>query len=133
VTHSPDRPLVAVSVVARLAGRLLLVRRARPPHAGYWALPGGKVRFGEALADAATREVLEETGITVNRLRQIDTVEVIEDGGHFVIVVFEGVALDDRPRAASDADTAIWAAPLEADALALTRETRRVLARFAPA
>lgn len=43
--------------------RLLLIRRAGGPYAGQWALVGGKWDFGETLAAAVEREVLEETGL----------------------------------------------------------------------
>jgi ADP-ribose pyrophosphatase YjhB (NUDIX family) len=43
-------------------GRVLLVRRGGND---YWALPGGAMNLGESIADAAIREVAEETGILV--------------------------------------------------------------------
>lgn len=42
---------------------IVLIERKNPPHG--WALPGGFVDCGEALADAAVREAMEETGLTV--------------------------------------------------------------------
>lgn len=41
----------------------LLIQRLKDPYAGFWGLVGGKWDFGESLADAATREVREETGL----------------------------------------------------------------------
>lgn len=54
-------------------GRLLLVRRERDPYAGDWDLPGGHCEFAEHPADAAVREVAEETGL---RIRPIEVVDI---------------------------------------------------------
>ncbi|HTX01638.1 MAG TPA: GNAT family N-acetyltransferase, partial [Acidimicrobiales bacterium] len=61
---SPRRVPCAGAVVID-QGRLLLVRRANPPDAGCWSLPGGRVEAGEDGAAAAVRETLEETGCRV--------------------------------------------------------------------
>lgn len=45
--------------------RLLVVRRANPPAAGRWSVPGGRVETDESDAEAVRREVLEETGLVV--------------------------------------------------------------------
>jgi len=126
-------PIVAVSVVARDGDRVLLVRRDSPPFAGAWALPGGKVRAGERLAEAAARELLEETGIAVDGLEQIDVAEITDagdTGAHYVIVVFAGAPLPSRLVAGDDAAEARWAAPSDLDGLTLTADTARILSRI---
>ena len=56
-------PQVLVSAIVCAAGRVLLCRRAEPPAAGRWGLPGGFLECGESLEEAAARETLEETGV----------------------------------------------------------------------
>jgi len=53
-------PLVGGDAVVVHEGRILLVRRRDD---GLWAMPGGLVEVGETVAEAATRELWEETGV----------------------------------------------------------------------
>ena len=61
----PDSPLVGVGAVIIADRRVLLVKRGHPPLAGEWSIPGGMLEVGERVREAAVREVLEETGLTV--------------------------------------------------------------------
>src|SRR5262245_63629836 len=56
-----------------LALEELLVRRARDPFAGRWALPGGVARREERLAEAARRVLRERTGLDIAHLEQLYT------------------------------------------------------------
>ena len=61
----PDKPQVAVGAIVINDGRVLLVKRSQPPSKGLWAIPGGRVELGETLKQAAEREIIEETGLTI--------------------------------------------------------------------
>lgn len=66
---SAQRPIrIGVSVVVLRDEAVLLVERGRAPAAGRWAPPGGEVEPGESLVEAATREVREETSVTIDLL-----------------------------------------------------------------
>jgi len=57
------KPLHGVLLVLRQRGHLVLIRRAKEPYKDYLALPGGKMEPGELAAQAAKREMFEETGL----------------------------------------------------------------------
>jgi len=57
---------------------------------GTWTMPGGKLEFGEDLKEAAIREMLEETGIELQKenLKFISLTNDIVSDAHFVTVGF---------------------------------------------
>jgi ADP-ribose pyrophosphatase YjhB (NUDIX family) len=102
-------PVAAVGAVVVDHDRLLLVRRGRGPAQGVWSVPGGKVEWGETLAEAVTRELREETGLDGVCGPLIGWAELIEDDVHHVILDFEVTIVgDDQPRAGDDAAEVAW-------------------------
>ena len=73
----PDRPYVGVGVIVFRDQEVLMVKRKKEPNKGQWSIPGGKQMIGETAAEAAKRELLEETGVKVDRLLLVDVVDAI--------------------------------------------------------
>ncbi len=129
----PDRPIVGVGGVIVEQGRVLLVRRGRPPMKGEWSIPGGAVETGETLLEALAREMLEETGLTVVPVRVLEVLDRIQrdEGGraryHYVLIDYLCRVTGGIVCAASDAEECRWAARDELDRYALAPETRAVI------
>jgi ADP-ribose pyrophosphatase YjhB (NUDIX family) len=78
-------PKVVAGTIPEQDGALLLTRRSIHPGYGLWTFPGGFVDFGESVSDAAIRETLEETGLTVEITRLLN---VYSYPGSPVIIVY---------------------------------------------
>lgn len=73
-------------------GKLLLIRRSENDaiFPGKWDLPGGTVEFGEGLTDSIRREVLEETGLLPDEVKQLGTCSYVYDGRsqQFIVIAY---------------------------------------------
>jgi len=113
-------PVLAVGAVVVDHDRLLLVRRGRGPAQGEWSVPGGKVEHGEALAEAVTRELREETALDGVCGPLLGWGERIIGASHYVILDFEVTLVgDDQPTAGDDAAEVAWVELHEVGALPL--------------
>ncbi len=94
-------------------GRLLLIRRSAPEGGLVWALPGGTVESAETAEQAAARETLEETGLTVEAVKLLGE-RVHPDTGRLIVYVACTV-LAGTAHAASrrEVSAVTWAAPGE--------------------
>lgn len=131
------KPTVGVGVVVLRAGQagleVLLIKRGRPPRVGEWSMPGGRQEWGETLHEAAHREVLEETGVTITDLKLIDVVDgLFRDAGgvianHLTLVDYRAVWVSGEPRAGDDAAEARWVPVADLSPFKLWDETLRVI------
>jgi ADP-ribose pyrophosphatase len=126
-------PQVGVGAVVFHEGKILLVKRARPPAQGQWAIPGGRLEVGETLQRAAEREILEEAGVCIRARHPLYIFDMIErdDGGsirfHYVIVDLEAEYISGEPRASDDATEARWLSADELRSLPVSDQTLALL------
>ena len=129
----PEQPAVAVGAIVFRNSRVLLVRRAQPPSQDLWAIPGGRVEIGETLQEAAEREILEETGITIEAREPVYTFDYIERDGselprfHYVIIDLIADYVRGEIRAGDDAADARWISAAELGGLKVSSKTVRLL------
>ncbi len=129
----PVRPIVGIGIVVLKQDSVLLVRRGKPPNIGSWTLPGGAQEVGETVEQAARRELLEETGLTVGPLHFAAHVDNIRQDAagrvqfHYTILDFATRWESGEPIAGSDVTEAVWA-PLDGlPAFRLWSEAYRVI------
>lgn len=80
-----------------------MVRRGRPPLEGLWSFPGGRLEQGETAADAAIREVGEETGLVLDAVVPLGTFRPAPGRSPFILAVHAAFAPSGEPVAGDDA------------------------------
>jgi len=83
-------PKLTVDGVILENGEILLIKRAREPFKGKWALPGGFVEYNEKVEDAVIREIREETGVNaeIKELVGVYSDPKRDPRGHTISIVF---------------------------------------------
>jgi len=129
----PERPLVGVGVVVWRGDQVLLVKRGKAPRKGEWGLPGGGQELGETIREAAVRETLEETGLTVRADQVITVVDSVSRDDkdriefHYTLVEIAAEYVEGEPEARDDVDAVRWAGLDDINHLVSWEETRRVI------
>jgi ADP-ribose pyrophosphatase YjhB (NUDIX family) len=130
----PARPILAVSAAIIRDGKVLIVRRARPPAGGLYTLPGGGVEPGETLFEAVMREVREETALEVEPVGIAGYREAIgrDAAGrverHYVILPFAARWLAGEPVLNEELSEAMWLDPPDIAGLKTTAGLAEIIA-----
>lgn len=131
-----ENPALTTDAVWIRRGRVLLVRRARPPFQGMWALPGGFVELEETVEETVARELREETGLVGRPWRLVGVYSGPDRDPRkpttTVAFLIRGRA--GRPSGGDDAAVAAWvplseARPLAFDHARILRDALRLLRR----
>jgi 8-oxo-dGTP diphosphatase len=105
---------VDVAVLALIEERLsvALIKRAREPYAGRWALPGGYVEIDETLVEAARRELREETNLAPAVFEPVGAFDAVDRDprGRTITFAYLAVGVENPAdlRAGDDAAEACW-------------------------
>ncbi len=124
------KPIAAAGIVCLRGEDVLLIRRGAPPREGEWSLPGGRIQWGERAADAALRELREETDCEADILGLIDVVDGVMEDRHYVLIDYAARWTAGEPRAGDDAVDARFFAPHDISAisaLGMWSETLRII------
>jgi 8-oxo-dGTP diphosphatase len=112
---------------------VVLVKRLFQPLAGQWSLPGGTVEVGETLEAGVAREIVEETGLTVQVGAIVDVFdrifhdETLRVRYHFVLIDYVCRAVGGTLRAGSDVGEVTLADPDGLAPFGLTAKTLDVI------
>jgi 8-oxo-dGTP diphosphatase len=129
----PTRPYLAVSAAIFRDGKVLIVRRARPPANGLYTLPGGGVELGETLEQAVIREIREETALAIEPVGLVGFRQAIarDDAGqverHFVILPFAARFIGGAISLNEELAEANWLLPAELAALKTTEGLSQIV------
>jgi 8-oxo-dGTP diphosphatase len=129
-------PKAAVGAVVIEKEQVLLVKRKFPPQKGKWAIPGGLVKLGETLQEAAQREIKEETGLIIKAKEPVHSFDLIERDSkgkilfHYVIVDLLADYIDGEVKPADDASDAGWFRPDEIEGLDISDNTKKLLVKI---
>ena len=127
-------PTVGVGAIIVKDDKVLLVKRAKMPFAGLWCIPGGKVKFGETLQNAAEREIYEETRLVIKAGEPLYVFETMDSNTqdikyHYVVVDLQAEYISGVATAHDDALEVAWFSRSDLERNDIQEQTRNCLQR----
>lgn len=118
-----------VGVICFRGNDVLLIKRGTAPRKGEWSIPGGRIEVGETDAEAALRELFEETGVSADLSVKIDIIKAEFEGVLYHLHDFAALWLSGEPTAGDDAAEAKFVAMDDIVALKMWPETETIIQR----
>jgi len=111
-----QKPGVGIATLIIKDNKVLLGKRHDDPikadsalHGeGTWTIPGGKLDFKEEPKQGAIREALEETNITITKLKLISVGNEIVHDNHFVTLGFLAESFEGQPKVMEPDEITKW-------------------------
>ena len=119
-TYKYPRPAVTadcVVITSEAEPRVLLIERGNEPFKGCWAIPGGFLNMDETTEQCAIRELEEETGLKVNKVRQIGAYSKVDRDPRGRTISVAYLAIVEQPSEVSGQDDAAKAKWFSTNAL----------------
>jgi 8-oxo-dGTP diphosphatase len=91
-------PRIIASIILKRDNKVLLIKEILEDSKEHWIFPGGGVKFGETIEEAAKREVKEEIGLDIKIKELLGFKEIIRPhfDYHTVIFFFIAEPLNDK-------------------------------------
>lgn len=85
-----EYPRVGVAVFIKKDDKYLLMKRASPHGYGTWAIPGGKLDYGETFEQCSKREIMEEVGVEITNIKfVVANNNLFADRKHYITIVMK--------------------------------------------
>ena len=108
-TYDYPRPAVTadcVVITKENKPKVLLIQRGNEPFKGQWAFPGGFMNMDETTEQCAVRELEEETGLKVSKIKQIGAYSKVDRDPRGRTVTVAYLAIIDKPETVKGLDDA---------------------------
>ena len=109
---------------------LLMQRSDKTSRSHGWDFAGGGVDQGEDPADAAIRETLEETGLSIDMVRILSTSHGYTDGGEYVMIGYAAHTSDSDVRLSWEHESYKWMTLEEAEQIELPEAHRAIITAY---
>lgn len=92
-----------VGIICFRKDEVLMIQRGQAPRMGEWSIPGGRIEAGESEAEAALRELMEETNVTAILGKKIADIPAVFEGYHYRLHDYIATWTGGDPLAGDDA------------------------------